>query len=128
MSAQLYDVIDLMVKCTPDDFHNFDVRITRGAGGEPGWGTEVVVYDKRTGEDVSEPLIDIFAKALVTRLHEIYPDTKCTLHAPYERGKRQRWSILADCDCTLVFESRLRAAIDVVERNRISHRATGGTR
>lgn len=112
-------ITDLMTKCAAEDYAHFDVRITRDEFDRCGKGDQVVVYDKKTGEDVSEPLIDFFAEALATRLHEAYPDTRCRLHRPYERGKRLRWDMLAGCTCTLVFESRLRAALNVVKLNQI---------
>lgn len=115
----LLDVTELMTTCTAEDFHGFDVRITADEWGRTGKGDQVVVVDSATHIDISEPLIDMFAEALARYLHASFPDTKCKLHMPYERSKRPAWSFLAACTCTLVFESRLRAAIRDAKLNQI---------
>lgn len=123
-----YDITDLL-KLPAKAFQHLDVRVTvtNGRGGD-----RVVVIDAQTRRDVSVALNDFEAEALGLRLSTAYPQENCGLHRPYRRGRRAGWSLMSDCTCAVVFQSRLlarrvEAQVNALHQANTTHRqvATG---
>jgi len=101
-ASTLCDIHDLLGNATLADLQNYDARTA---------GDRVVITDKLTGQDISVGLVDFEVAALLLRIETAFPDTRCSLHRPYDRRYRNRrfYDMFAECTCTKVFHSRLLA-------------------
>lgn len=108
-------------KLSAADFDQLDAQVADS-------GTQVVVFHKATGQNLSTALTIDEGDQLYCEVSRALPVEKCGKHRPYSRTRRNGYDGFSPCRCAAVFLNHLLVSLAAARANKANQRLAASVR